>query len=99
MTLPLLLDKTQALPLNAGWAGPGGAMQRTGLRWNGLICLRRRTHRMYKRLQKLVLAGCIMGTCVAQGCLFSDPDVGLRASLSFGSDVAIFLLENLTAGL
>ncbi len=54
---------------------------------------------MYKRLKKLVLAGCIMGTCVAQGCLFSDPDVGLRASLSFGSDVAIFLLENLAAGL
>jgi hypothetical protein len=54
---------------------------------------------MYKRLKKLVLAGCIMGTCVMQGCLFDDPDVGLRASLSFGSDVAIFLLENLTAGL
>lgn len=54
---------------------------------------------MHKRLHKLLIGWCLLGTCVMQGCLFTDPDVGLRASLAFGSDVAIFLLENLTAGL
>jgi hypothetical protein len=54
---------------------------------------------MHKRLQKLLIGWCLAGACVMQGCIFNDPDVGLRASIAFGSDVAIFLLENLTAGL
>ena len=54
---------------------------------------------MHRRLQRLLIGWCLAGTCLMQGCVFNDPDVGLRAGLSFGSDVAIFLLENLTAGL
>ncbi len=34
-----------------------------------------------------------------QGCIFDDPDVRLRTALSFGSDLAIFLLENAAAAL
>ena len=54
---------------------------------------------MHRRLLKLIIGWCLAGTCVMQGCLFDDPDVGLRAALSFGSDLSIFLLENLAAGL
>ncbi|HUU85575.1 MAG TPA: hypothetical protein VM243_18905 [Phycisphaerae bacterium] len=54
---------------------------------------------MLKRLQRLIIGVCLAGMCVTQGCIFDDPDVGLRATISFGSDLAIFLLENLTAGL
>jgi multisubunit Na+/H+ antiporter MnhB subunit len=68
-------------------------------RTNGLTFLKRRIQRMHRRLQKLLIGWCLLGTCVMQGCIFNDPDVGLRASLAFGSDVAIFLLENLAAGL
>lgn len=68
-------------------------------RTSGLTFLKRRIQRMHKRLQKLLIGWCLLGACVMQGCIFNDPDVGLRASLALGSDVAIFLLENLTAGL
>lgn len=54
---------------------------------------------MRRRLQKLIIGWCLVGACMVQGCVFDDPDVGLRAILSFGSDVAIFLLENVAAGL
>lgn len=33
----------------------------------------------------------------AQGCNL-DPDIALRAGISAGSDIAIFLLQNLAAG-
>ena len=53
---------------------------------------------MLTRLQKLLIGLCCAGTFALQGCLFQDPDVGLRAGLSFGSDLTIFLLENAVAG-
>ena len=56
---------------------------------------------MRKRLRKLLIGLCPAGALVLQfqGCIFQDPDVGLRAGLSLASDLAIFLLENATAGL
>jgi hypothetical protein len=45
---------------------------------------------------------CLAGGCLFQGCAIIpglDPDLALRAGLTFGSDLAIFLLENLAAGL
>jgi hypothetical protein len=54
---------------------------------------------MRRRLYRVLKWWCIGGAAVVSGCIFDDPDVGLRAALSFGSDLAIFLLENATAGL
>jgi multisubunit Na+/H+ antiporter MnhB subunit len=54
---------------------------------------------MRRLLTKWVLWLCPAGVLLLQGCIFQDPDVGLRAGLTFGSDLAIFLLENATAGL
>jgi len=41
---------------------------------------------------------CLLTACVFQGCAI-DPDIGLRAAISFGSDTAIFLLQNLAASI
>ena len=54
---------------------------------------------MRRRLQKVLAWWCLAGGCLFQGCVFEDPDVQLRAGLSAASDLAIFLLENATAGL
>jgi len=54
---------------------------------------------MPTRMKKLLIGLCSAGVFALQGCIFQDPDVGLRAGLSFASDLAIFLLENTTAGL
>ncbi|MCH7704417.1 MAG: hypothetical protein IIB61_04830 [Planctomycetes bacterium] len=53
---------------------------------------------MAKRLKRLMAGGCLAGVCMMQGCGV-DTDILLRAGLSFGSDAAIFLLENLVASL
>lgn len=45
---------------------------------------------------------CLVGGCLFQGCVFAsqiDPDLALRAGFSFGSELAIFLLENAAAAL
>ena len=60
--------------------------------------------RQIKRLLKWwYVAGAGIGVFQAQGCLFDpnmlDPDITLRAGLSAGSDLAIFLLENLANSL
>ena len=81
------------------WRAASVCLRASRNRTNGLTLLKRRIQRMHKRLRKLLIGSCLLGTCVMQGCLFTDPDVGLRASLAFGSDLAIFLLENLAAGL
>lgn len=52
-----------------------------------------------KRMRKLL--GLLSGGAVlwqAAGCTV-DPDIFLRATISAGSDLAIFLLENLAASL
>jgi len=56
---------------------------------------------MVKRLRRGLIWCAITGACLfqVQGCIFQDPDVALRAGLSFASDTAIFLLENAAAGL
>ena len=58
---------------------------------------------MRKRVERW-LKWCLAGTGTgvlllqAQGCVV-DPDIFLRAGITFGSDVAVFLLQNLTASL
>jgi len=55
---------------------------------------------MQRRFQRLLrwwfTAGAGFGVLAVQGCGL-DPDIQLRAALSAGADLAIFLLENLTA--
>lgn len=56
------------------------------------------------RLHRLGLWATLAGGCLLQGCSLLDqsmldPDLQLRAGLSLVSDLAIFLLENLVAGL
>lgn len=52
------------------------------------------------RFGRLLSWGCLSGACLAQagGCTL-DPDILLRAGLTFASDLTIFLLDNLVAGL
>ncbi|MCH7807625.1 MAG: hypothetical protein IIB60_00245 [Planctomycetes bacterium] len=56
--------------------------------------------RIQRWIKRLGLAGAGAGALLfqAQGCSL-DPDLALRAAVSVGSDVAIFLLENLAVGL
>jgi hypothetical protein len=56
--------------------------------------------RRIERWLKWCLAGTGAGVVLfqVQGCTL-DPDIYLRAGVSLGSDVAIFLLENLAASL
>ncbi len=54
---------------------------------------------MLRRLQRALVYFGLAGACAIQGCLVEDPDVQLRAGLSFASDLATFLLENAAAGL
>ena len=51
---------------------------------------------MKTRYYRMLRWGCLLGACVFQGCAI-DPDIRLRAGISFGSDLAIFLLQNLAA--
>ncbi len=55
---------------------------------------------MRNRFRKLLSCGCLTGLFLAQvgGCTV-DPDILLRAGLSFASDLTIFLLDNLVASL
>ena len=57
---------------------------------------------MQKQIQRLLrwwyVAGAGAGLLAVQGCNI-DPDIKLRAALSAGSDLAIFLLENLAHSL
>lgn len=55
---------------------------------------------MKKRLQRIVQWACLSGACLAQieGCAI-DPDIPFRAAMTFGSDMTIFLLDNLFAAL
>ena len=58
---------------------------------------------MMVRFQRLGLWTSLAGGCLLQGCSMInqnviDPDLLLRAQLSLASDLAIFLLENLAAG-
>jgi len=50
---------------------------------------------MKARLQRLGLWAGLAGGCLLQGCSIIDPDLWLRAKMSFASDLAIFLLDNL----
>ena len=57
---------------------------------------------MYGKRIKRWLMWCGVGVSVLvqfQGCVFQDPDIALRAGITLGTDTAIFLLENLAAGL
>jgi len=57
---------------------------------------------MKTRFRRLGLWCCLAGGCLFQGCAITqvvDPDLMLQAQLSLGSDLAIFLLENLSASL
>jgi hypothetical protein len=59
---------------------------------------------MQRRIERWLKWWCLAGTGTgvalfqAQGCSV-DPDIWLRAGITFGSDAAIFLLENLAASL
>jgi len=55
---------------------------------------------MLRRMFKAALCWVLAGACLMQfqGCVFEDPDVRLQAGLTFGSDLAIFLLENAARG-
>ena len=52
-----------------------------------------------RRRMKLLIGLCSAGAFVLQGCIFNDPDVVLRTGLTFGSDLAIFLLQNAVVAL
>ena len=56
--------------------------------------------RIQRWVRWLALAGVGGGALMfqAQGCSL-DPDIALRAAVSVGSDMAIFLLENLAVGI
>jgi hypothetical protein len=57
---------------------------------------------MKATLRRVGLMCCLVGGCLFQGCVFAsqiDPDLALRAGFSFGSELAIFLLENAAAAL
>ena len=53
---------------------------------------------MKTRFRRVLQWGCLLGACVFQGCVV-DPDIALRAGMSLGSDIAIFMLQNLSASL
>jgi len=54
---------------------------------------------MRKLIERLTW-GCLTGACLLQaGSCTIDPDIPFRALLTFGSDVAIFLLDNLIVSL
>jgi hypothetical protein len=52
--------------------------------------------RFKKSVRTLYLLAAGAGLFQAQGCTL-DPDIVLRAQLSAATDLAIFILENLTA--
>ena len=57
---------------------------------------------MKARFLRLGLWAGLAGGCLFQGCSVIDssvidPDLALRATLSFVSDLTVFLLENLAA--
>lgn len=59
---------------------------------------------MKTRFHRLGLWVGLAGGCLFQGCSLADqnlidPDLQLRATLSFASDLTIFLLENLVASI
>ncbi len=53
---------------------------------------------MKTRSVRMVQWACLLTTCVFQGCAI-DPDIQLRAAVSLGSDIAIFLLDNLAVAI
>ena len=53
---------------------------------------------MKTRSVRMLQWTCLLTGCVFQGCVV-DPDIGLRAIVSLGSDVAIFLLQNLAVSI
>lgn len=58
---------------------------------------------MNLRTTKVCLSFLVAAACLwfVSGCTIAgiDPDIGLQASLSAGSDLAIFLLQNAAASL
>ena len=57
---------------------------------------------MKTRFRRVSVWCCLVGGCLLQGCAIIpgiDPDLFLRATLSVASDTAVFLLENLVAGI
>lgn len=57
---------------------------------------------MKARFRRLGLWSCLLGGCLFQGCPIApniDPDLILRAQISFASDLAIFLLDNVVASI
>ncbi len=50
---------------------------------------------MKKSFKKLGIWSSLGGCILLQACPAVDPDILLRAELSFGTDLVIFLLENL----
>lgn len=55
---------------------------------------------MKRYFRRLLTWVCLSGACLAQvdGCML-DPDIPFRAALTFGSDLTIFLLDNLIRAL
>lgn len=53
---------------------------------------------MKTRSVRILQWACLLTGCVFQGCVI-DPDIQLRSLVSLGSDVAIFLLQNLAVSI
>ncbi|MHC5111669.1 MAG: hypothetical protein ACYTHJ_17530 [Planctomycetota bacterium] len=54
----------------------------------------------FKKTRLLEWVGALgVGSMLFQGQCMIDPDIGLRALISVGTDTAIFFLENLANGI